>query len=78
MKALLYLVGLIVVGVLVVWLVFGISPQEQWERVKSEYAGGESAVSGQVSNLGDAAGRLKDRASDRWDEAEDVYTNGVN
>ena len=78
MKALLYFVGLIAVAVLVVWLVFGITPQEQWGRVKAKYYGGSSAVSEQFSNIGETAGKLKEQATDRWNEAEDVYTNGVN
>lgn len=73
MKALIYLIGLIGIVVLVVWFGYGITPENQWAWVRG-YANNTSAqISGQLSNTGSSAEKLKSRLGDRFNEAADVY-----
>lgn len=73
MKALLYLVGLIGIGVLIAWLAFGITPENQWHWVRGYAMETSSTISGHLSDTADSASKLKDRLGERFDEASDVY-----
>ncbi len=73
MKALLYLVGLIAVGSFSAWVIYGLTPQQQWERVSASLSGASSEISSHVSDTASSASKLKNRLSSEFDQASDVY-----
>lgn len=73
MKLIIYLAGLIGITVLITWFVFGITPQNQWLRVKGYALNTSSNISEQLGNTANSAGKLKSRLGERFDEASDVY-----
>ena len=73
MKALIYLAGLIAIGVLVAWLGFGIQPQDQWNSVTAYVSATADKISGHAADTKSSAGKLKDVLNERFEEASDVY-----
>ena len=73
MKALIYLIGLIAVVVLIVWFGFGITPENQWNWIKGYTTNTSTEISKQITDTESSAGKLKDRLSERFNEAADVY-----
>ena len=73
MKALLYLAGLIAVGVFSAWVIYGLTPQQQWERVSAAFSGASSEISTHVSDTASSAAKLKNRLTSEFDQASDVY-----
>ncbi len=73
MKALIYLIGLIAIVVLIVWFGYGITPENQWNWIKSYTTDASSEISKQISDTESSASKLKDRLNERFDEAADVY-----
>ena len=75
MKALLYFILLLVVGSIVWWQVYGVTPQEQLEYIKvsiSNSKGGEA-----LSNTSESASKLGKVLKGSLEEAQDVYYNGA-
>lgn len=73
MKALIYLVGLIGIGVLVAWFGFGIHPQDQWGIISGYAMNTTDKISGHATDTKKSAGKLKNVLGERFDEAADVY-----
>ena len=73
MKALLYLAGLIAVGVGVVWAIYGYTPEQQLNRVKAYLNSTSSEISTHVSDTSSSASKLKNRLTAEFNEASDVY-----
>ena len=75
MKVLLYFILLLVVGSIVWWQVYGVTPQEQLEYIKvsiSNSKGGEA-----LSNTSESASKLGKVLKGSLEEAQDVYYNGA-
>lgn len=73
MKALIYLAGLIAVGVIVTWLAFGITPQNQWNWIRGYTMNTSATISEKISETGDSASKLKNTLGKHFDDAADVY-----
>jgi len=73
MKALLYLVGFIAVGVFLAWLIYGLTPQQQWDKVSAYVAGASSEISSHISDTASSATKLKNRLGSEFNQASDVY-----
>ncbi len=73
MKALIYLIGLLAIVVLIVWFGYGITPENQWNWIKGYTTDTSTEISKQITDTENSAGKLKDRLSERFDEAADVY-----
>lgn len=73
MKALIYLAGLIAIGVAVAWLAFGITPENQWNWLRNYTSETTSNISSHISETADSAGKLKGVLGERFNEAADVY-----
>ena len=73
MKALIYLIGLLAIVVLIVWFGYGITPENQWNWIKGYTTNTSTEISKQITDTENSAGKLKDRLSERFDEAVDVY-----
>lgn len=73
MKALIYLAGLIAIGILVAWLGFGIRPEDQWNTLKGYVVNTADSISKHTSDTEKSAGKLKNVLSERFNEAADVY-----
>lgn len=74
MKALLYLIGLIAVGLAIAWFGFGMHPRTVWYKITSSIS---ATSSEQSSNLSSTASRMKEVASDRFGEAQDKYNGNI-
>lgn len=73
MKAIIYLAGLIAIGVVVTWLAFDITPQNQWYWVKGYVTNTSSKISDNLTDTTNSASKLKGVLNERFDEAKDVY-----
>lgn len=69
MKALLYLAGLIVCGVLLVWYFKGMNPEAQWNYIKVT----SDEIAGHISDTKNSANKLKNTLDHHFEEASDVY-----
>ncbi len=73
MKALIYLIGLIAIVVLIVWFGYGVTPENQWNWIKGYTTDTSTEISKQITDTESSAGKLKNRLSERFNEAADVY-----
>ena len=73
MKALIYLIGLIAIVVLIVWFGYGVTPENQWNWIKGYTTNTSTEISKQITDTESSAGKLKNRLSERFNEAADVY-----
>lgn len=73
MKALIYFIGLIGIGVLTAWFGFGIHPQDQWNTLRGYVMNTTDQISGHATDTEQTAGKLKNVLGERFNEAADVY-----
>lgn len=73
MKALIYLAGFIAIGVFSAWVIYGLTPEQQLNRVKAYIQGASTEISSHVSDTASSATKLKNRLGSEFNEASDVY-----
>lgn len=73
MKALLYLMGLIAACICVIWLVFGVTPDQQLNKAGTYLKGTSSKISSHLADTTSSASKLKNRLNSELDQAADVY-----
>lgn len=73
MKALIYLAGFIAIGVFSAWVIYGLTPEQQLNKVRAYLQGAGSEISSHVSDTASSATKLKNRLGSEFNEASDVY-----
>ena len=73
MKALLYLASFIAISVFSVWVIYGLTPNQQLDKVMSYLSDTGSTISTHLSDTASSANKLKNRLGQEFNNASDVY-----